>query len=77
MAKAMAKIVLDGIDVAVQRLTTKNDQPGGIYAVVGQVGDKKVNGTVTFFDGGEFDTLLDRDLVIRIFTDLDEQGWNI
>jgi len=77
MAKPMAKIVLDGIDVAVQRLTTKDGQPGGMFAVAGQAGGQKVNGTVTFYDGGEFDTHLDRDLVIRIFTNLDEQGWNI
>lgn len=70
------KAVRHKINVTVSRIGAEDDQ---VYRVTGTVGAADVDGKVKFYDGGDFDNQVgcsDND-IIAIFTQLDEQGWDV
>jgi hypothetical protein len=78
----MAKVCLNGIDVEIKRCGLGKEHVGGKakYRVEGVVkGVHIISGIVTFWDGGDFDnnTNVDDKVIVDIFTQLDEQGWDV
>lgn len=58
--------------VAVERVSHDPETLTTTYRLQGQHNSTPIEGEVTFYDGGDFDTELDHDAVVTIFTELDE-----
>lgn len=58
--------------VAVEKISHDPETLTTTYRLQGLHDNTPFEGEVTFYDGGDFDTELDHDVVVTIFTELDE-----